>query len=306
MSLAEAAAAVRWKDFVRAARQVEKKDRAALLTSLDARPGLGRTALFQVFLKHLSTQSPKTWADGLQALHDLTIQSPRDAALEAIAANPPLLEALQGAVGAKPDVPDFAAIKVLCIDGSPASIDALLPVVHHAVQSGGPTLDRLLQIERFVRKQRRVLPAPIEPVFALLHERAETRHEASGVVAVFTQLGLEARRCAFRLTLQSDEFGVELFANSEKAHDGFALYVTRPAAPQSRPIYAAHQVNVSNDERNLGPCSVAEFPQWLARAATAIPTQWRAESVSVEASKAQVRERIGAWALSGFHPGPKR
>ncbi|MDX2015007.1 MAG: hypothetical protein SFW67_32735, partial [Myxococcaceae bacterium] len=157
------------------------------------------------------------WRDAVDALKAFEAQyawgsKEKAASLRAVSKRPALVRGAQAAAVATLVVP-LELLAVLALEGSEASVDALMPHVERALQHEG-ALEQLVRLERFLA------PTPaMQRLAALLSSRVAAARAASPVRALATRLGLDGGK-RFRVELRlvgARGGGLYLDLDSERA-----------------------------------------------------------------------------------------
>jgi hypothetical protein len=229
-------------------------------------------------------ETTRAWDAALLALLDLDPShawgsQPWREKRQALADNPPILQALQTAAVACESVP-LDMLAVLAADASDASVDALMPHVERAIASGQEDAQqRLLRLRTLARST----PA-MDAVLARLDAVYKAHPNRKAALGFARELGLgeldtfwfearfpppggEARRLR--------GYGAELSVDSRSGpwfrvsleHEGDGA-----PAPTRRTRFDSKHVH--HDGLALGTCTPATFPDWLAAAGRKLQTEW--------------------------------
>ncbi len=258
-----------------------------------------------VFLREAFDGSLPSWDAAIEAL--LWLQSsygwgstPMRQRLRAISSNPRLLSALQASVVASADSNerDVPALAVLAIDGSEASIDALLPVFARALAQRDDALDDLARLETHAGSN----PA-LTAMFQHLTTLRAQRQQAS-----------PARQVAQAMGLDGDDFEVHVSVSSVEARNRVAAVQAHVALDSTRADWFRVSVHrrgltsfdaqrVWRDDLALGRCEALALPGWLASSATRLGITWNWKGASMRGSvRGKARAAIIAW-LAGDSAG---
>lgn len=218
----------------------------------------------------------------------------------------PMLGALQASVafGAEP-LPDMFA--VLAIDGSEASVDALLPHFTRAVAEQSRLIERLVGL----KKDAKPTPA-MNAMFAQLDELLHRRNATSPALDFARSLGFELE------TFSIDAYVSSVTLNRPNSRGGVPLYQTHLTIDSTSATW--FRVNVScvpgdysdgessrfgsnreseHDGLKLGRCEPAELPSWYARAAKRLKTTWNWADVKPRGLRGKKKDQLLQWLSSG-------
>ena len=237
------------------------------------------TTASHLFLK-LAVPEGKRWVEAVRALRDLADArhaldtEERRAQLAAIAGKPHLLQAIQGVAANTPNVP-VEMLVVLALDGSDASIDALVPHLDGALGSQDARLERLAMVRPFVKST----PA-LAAVFAELDGAVDARRSTSPALAFARSIGVPASDvfwCSF--LVRSAAGGVPEFQGSvrfdSREERWFAVELTHlHAHDRARDRTTKFDTLEVVDELAIGRCEPSELPGWLRATAAAINVSW--------------------------------
>lgn len=221
------------------------------------------------------------WAAALQALLDLHTSygwgtRQRRGKIAGVAADRRFVAGSQAvAVGCDPVPIDMLAVLVL--DGSDASIDALMPYLVRASEERGRELDLLSLLRPLAEPGSRVAGL-LGEVAALIAER----NLRSPAMELARRLGIgDGTPFWFDLHLRSvpgpvTEPQYECFLRVDgRSPDWLSLQVTR-RSPQGLPgaTSAFGNDTVFRDDLELGACRPGDLPEWLGRAARTLRVSW--------------------------------
>lgn len=196
--------------------------------------------------------------------------------LRSVARSRDFLEAVQLAVVAtKQPREDF--LGVLALDGSEASVDALLPHFVAAMKMGDDGLDQLAKLKKY---------AAGTPAMRALVAQAEaarsTRNTTSPALAFAQSLGLgELKAFSWGQTVRvadARKRKVELnFDVDSRRSPWFSVHVARVAEkPKTFEVTAFNSSHVSErDELKLGRCEPHELPAFIARVQKQLGVNWK-------------------------------
>ncbi|HEX4454313.1 MAG TPA: hypothetical protein VH143_25795 [Kofleriaceae bacterium] len=214
-----------------------------------------------------------------------------------LAADHEMLAAIQGAV-AMHDSPPIDMLAVLVADGGDASIDALIPHLGGALESGDARVNWLRDLCTHAADTPR-----LNALFAELDATYTARNASSPALALGAIIGLG----------ELDELWFDFGANSTKLDSFRASVVQGSVRVDSRtPNWFNVWVSSSGakgfsgygvdavpavDRLGLGPCEPAQLPAWLANAAETLDVDWLpfAPMTNLRGKK---RARLTEW-LSG-------
>lgn len=212
--------------------------------------------------------------------------------LTAVAREPRVLAGAQAAaVGAARVPAEYLA--VLAIDGSDASIDALIP--HFDAARKDPTrLDELSQLSIFAKDT----PA-LKQLIARAKEQLDVRSNTGPSLQLARELGI-AGQGRFRVHVRGagapdDETSFDLLLDSESPDD-FRIYVYLKGR---RTTFSAGHLR--EDDLNAGRCELPALPKWLADRQTSLATRWNQETIWTAYLKGKRLQIFLDWLL-----GPSR
>ncbi|MEW5742931.1 MAG: hypothetical protein AB1938_28710 [Myxococcota bacterium] len=225
------------------------------------------------------------WLAALGALLDLQTtyawgSKQRKAKFKALAANPRFLAAIQAAVVGDEDAP-LDLLAVLAIDGTEASVDALVPRFSRAHQEASALLDQLEML-----KTHATSTAPMEALLSSVKARLEDRNAKSPALDFARSLGLEVKRFSVRVGLSSTALTA---SNIPRVQGSITIDSSRPtwlsvhlAVLEGRGGARTGGTSFTNEQvwsdgLGLGTCGAAELPGWLARAQTTLGVTWTAQ-----------------------------
>jgi hypothetical protein len=243
------------------------------------------------------------WQEAVEALRDLAdtkhpidTETRRDQ-LTAIAKEPLLLHGIQGVAANTAEVP-VEMLVVLAIDGTDASIDALIPHLDLALGSRDIRLERLATVRPFVRET----PA-LATLFAELDAALAARRSTSPALAFGAAIAANKQPTFwFSFLLHSNtrhEIGVPVIQGSvridSREEPWFRVEVSKVHGSPDRTKDQVTRFDETQlvDELGLGRCDPAELPKWLAKAAKALAVQWNRFLVRTNVDP----RRIDAWLL---------
>lgn len=217
---------------------------------------------------------------------------PKRDRLNAAAKQPRLVSAFQAAAVGAEDVPvDYLA--VLVIDGSDASIDALIP--HFDAAGKDPTrLDELSMLSTFAKDT-----AALNQLIARSKEQLEARKTSGPSLQLAKELGI-AGKGRFRVHVRGagppdDETSFEIFLDSESPGD-FRVWTFLKGR---RTTFTARELQF--DDLDAGRCELRDLPQWLAARQTSLGTRWRQNAITADYLKGKRLQIFLDWLL-----GPSR
>lgn len=271
-----------------------------------------RTSESLVFLTLVDVTRPDAdveagWARAAQLILDLNTSYDLGSAkwrakLDLVRADEALLGAVQTAVaGAARPRADFVA--ALLRDASPASLDALTPLVAQARRVKDERLDLLRRLGRYAADT-----PDVRALLASLAEDEKVRAKASPVATLAQALPFLTGPFSLRVTLNSADtsFGhvprvqgsVVLDSRGAK---GFAVHLSERSGQLSWRTTSFDAQRLWRDELGLGRCAPLELPAWVARAAEKLGAAWVEPSVH-STLRGQKRAAAVAWLLSGKEP----
>jgi hypothetical protein len=309
---ADAAMTLVWKGvwteswrFARACGRLPPPAIRAVLRRLPAAPGPHAVVLRDLVPLELDDAALEAaWGGALQALLDLQTSygwgsKQKRAKLQALAAEPRLLGAVQAAAGACEEAP-VDLLAVLAIDASEASVDALLPHVERAAREK----DRGLDLLQRLRTHARSTPT-LDALLARVEGLLEAREAASPALLLARELGFGEVETFWFFTLFGSTgldrsnvpvYQVSLRVDSREA-DWLSVHVSGPVGMELRiPGTSFGADAVHRDELGLGRCAASELPQWLARSARKLGVTWSLSQVDPSTSvRGKKRERLARW-----------
>ncbi|NVJ22031.1 MULTISPECIES: hypothetical protein [Myxococcus] len=250
-----------------------------------------------------------SWRMALQGMLDLDVtygwgSKQRKAKLQGLAENPVLLQAIQTVVVASEEVA-LDMLAVLTIDASEASLDALIPHVERAVRSQGWELDRLEDL----RTHARSTPA-LDALFERMEALLQARRARSPALELARELGFG----------EPEVFWFRLYATGGEEGDGQSMtyrYHCHLTVDSRAPVWFRFSMSswgpdgvpgrivsvfdfdsegLQNDTLGLGACAPSRFPEWMARAAKQLRTEWSLDQMSVMTSlRGRQRTRLVEW-----------
>ncbi len=241
------------------------------------------------------------WQRAVQALVDTNLtyawgSKPRRDRIQKLARDPEMLAAIQGTVANSEHVRlDFLA--VLVADGSAESFDALVPHLDPALVHRDVRLDRLTRLRRHAART----PA-LDAMFAEIDEVLEQRRTTSPALDLAMTIGLgtcdELWFQASLTTTRSTQprFSADIRVDSRKA-TWFHVSLHRIDGLDYTGTTSFDAAATQHDELELGRCSAAELPVWLAKIARQLRLQWELTWMR-SGHRGANRARIGAWLLA--------
>jgi hypothetical protein len=229
----------------------------------------------------------KAWRAALEALNAVRTQG--------VVRDPRFVAPVQAAVVVANPADEIAVrpfLAVLARDGSEASVDALIPHVHHAWSVPGG-LDRIHALRLFAAKT-----PTMDALMAEIEARLCARSAASPPVRLLRELGVEADACAFHVvcssTRQGDRAQLTVKINSMteswlyasvEGRDGVTSFTDKAALC---------------DALTLGHVEFSELPIFLARAAGRLGVEWAWKDASVTSPLSKDgRSALLRWLRSG-------
>ncbi|CAN5460414.1 hypothetical protein BH11MYX1_BH11MYX1_55690 [soil metagenome] len=196
-------------------------------------------------------------------------------------------------------------VQVLAYDGDDASLDALIPLVHHALSAGGKPLDRLVDLLRpFARGPR------LAQILAEVDVAIRTRNAVSPVLSLARQFGERSDRAKLEVSIQSVQVRVAL---TRKASAWIVLDSSRAPNVVASITWNTYNFQATRWEDGRlvrdkakvgGPKGLDDLPRWLAASAKKLGVRWDPSTLRVTSSlRGKVREAAVAWLLE---PSPSR
>ena len=221
------------------------------------------------------------------------------AKLEALAAEPKVVEALQASV-VTTETMRMDALAVLAIDASEASVDALMPHFERAAREKDQKLDRLLALKKYASPTP-AMTAMLARVDAMVGER----NSASPALEFAASIGLGAmEKFWFDLFLASDAVnanGVPQFQGGLHFDSGqlhwFSCHLSE-VQPASLKFEGSRfgTKGVQSDALKLGACEPDRVPIWLEGAARKLRCQWNFEYGRPRTNlRGKKRDQMMAW-----------
>ena len=294
VDLATALEIFSWNSY-RFARSTEAFDEAAITALLAAlvqkAPREARVLFLQTAVDPMQLQP--SWRAAVNALKLFEAQygwgsKEKKTKLAAIAKNPLLLAGAQAAAVGAEDV-DTEVLAVLALDGSDASMDALLP--HFARASKDPAqLDVLSKLATYAKKTE-ALTALLEDV----HQRRHAREAGSPVLSLGKRLGLakgERFRVSVRLvSTKKDAATVDLTLDNTRA-EALSVYLFTGRASTHFDLLTVHV-----DDFKLGSCTPGELPAWLKQAQQTLSVRWKVAEAGVRFLRGASASTFTDWLL---------
>lgn len=244
------------------------------------------------------------WKAALDAVQRLNTayawtSAKKRARLEPLARDPRHLEAIRAiAVGCKA-VP-LDALAVLALDGSEASVDALLPHFVHATGVKDRTLDLLAKVKAFASPTPAVQKM-LESVSATLTERRAAspalewakRIGLGALGEVWFQASFESRNRDDLTDLPCRECRIVL---DSREPCWFTTTVQSNDAGSPMPTTVLEAGMLLQDELGLGSCEPAELPVWLGRSIARSGDSWDFARLWLKTNlRGQGRKRLVRW-----------
>jgi hypothetical protein len=260
--------------FARSCQRLPRSVIVELLSLIAEDPPTAERIFLREFVKAESESLTEDWSLALRTLLDLDTtyawgSKQRRAKLKAVASNPRALAAVQAAVVGAP-VRRRDMLAVLAIDGSDASVDALMPVFTSAQADSW-----LADLETHAAKT----PA-IEALLASVSARREKKErESPALVFAAKALGLVVSSLKVRLSLTSRELNLSrvpalqgsLVIDSGR-DDWWSIFVTSVGDRTALTTFSS--AAVTRDDLELGRCALEDFPEWLATAQKKLKCQF--------------------------------
>jgi hypothetical protein len=261
-------------------------------------PSLPQSAAI-VFLREAAD-----WQAAVAVLKVLQMSTQRAARLREIASGP-MLGALQASVAFGEDpLPDM--FSVLAIDGSEASVDALLPHFTRAVSEQSLMIERLASLKRYAKPTR-----AMNAMFTQLDELLQRRNSASPALDFARSLGFELDTFSVDAYVWSRTLnrrggsGVPLYQSyltiDSTSASWFDLTVTCVPGDGSEGEESRFSSTgeTEHDGLKLGCCEPTELPGWYTRAAQRLKTTWNWAEVSPRGLRGKKRAHFLKWLSSG-------
>ncbi len=262
---------------------------------------------WSVFLREVVPPvSVPSWRAALVALLDLQTTyawgaKQRRAKLQGLATQPALLAGIQAAVVGC-DAPPLDMLAVLALDGSDTSIDALLPHFSRAEKDQSAMLDRLERLSKYAA------PTPgMQAMLATVRARLDARNDASPVLDWVRGLGFEVDTFSLRVSFGSEEATsrvprIQASVNIDSTRATWlGVYVTESSLQPPYPGTSFRNDGVARDDLGLGTCTLAELPQWLARAQRTLGVTWSPRVTASASVRGNKRAQLIDWMF-----GPSR
>lgn len=221
-------------------------------------------------------------------------------------ASGPMLGALQASVAFGTDpIPDM--FSVLAIDGSEASVDALLPHFTRAVSEQSRLIERLVSL----KKDAKPTPA-MNAMFTQLDQLLHRRNATSPALDFARGLGFDLE------TFSIDAYVSSQTLNRPNSRGGVPLYQTHLSIDSTSATWFRVSVScvpgdysegestlfssdskVGRDGLELGRCEPAELPAWYVRGAKRLKTTWNWAEVKPRGLRGKKRDQFLHWLSSG-------
>ena len=238
------------------------------------------------------------WQHAVEALRGLDLThawgaKPRRERFRALAADPVMLAAIQGAAAMGEHVP-LDMLAVLVADGSDASIDALIPHLGAALDERDGRLDRLRRLRTHAADTPRM-----RALLAELDETYDARNAVSPALALGPIIGIGEVPL---LWLDAMVWSRELVGSGVPRVQG-GIGVDSRKANWLHVYLSAHGVEGHThfgattpalDRHGVGVCEAADLPAWLANVARHFSVTWQDHRISTNLRGAK-RARIAAW-----------
>lgn len=241
----------------------------------------------------------RLWPKAMKALkvftNPYTLQYKKKWLVE-FATDEQLVEAIRVAVLSTTDVPD-EMVAVLAIDGSDASLDALMPYFTAAIASKDRRLDVIKLLRRFKLEKN--------PSIAAMIQQAATTHDArsteSPALSIARIIGLPST-AGFHFSVSAGSLSqgaipaVQLGLTVDSREiDWFGVSAFRLSDDQSTRFGAQR---LEFDELKLGTATPDQWPSWLAAAAKKLEVTWDPELFISSSVRGAKRDLIARWLLS--------
>lgn len=238
------------------------------------------------------------WVESLDALRAFGTSYPwsskqRRAKLQKVANDPRLLAGVQ-AVAATCEAVTLDWLAVLAIDGSDASVDALLPHVHRATSHPDERLE--LGLEALAELKVHAASNPSMTAFFALVDRAQNeRSRGSAAMRIASKLGLSLD--TFWFTTDLHTVGPRLLGpNSAWAR--VSIDSRRPDA--LRAMISHHDPDDRYSQLDLNDCEPEALPAALAKAAKRFRLEWNFDQARIKTHlRGKDRDLVVDWLRSG-------
>lgn len=221
----------------------------------------------------------KAWLAAIEALRELADTKyplgtdERTSELARLAKQPAVLQAIQGVAANSAEVP-LEMLIVLAIDGSDASIDALIPHLDLALGHRDARLERLARVRPFIK------PTPaLAAVFAELDGAVDARRATSPALAFAKAIGLPVTDvfwCSFLLRSGGavPEFQGSVRIDSREDR-WFRVELTHlHASDRALDVTTRFDTETVDDALSIGRCEPIDLPAWLRMTATTKKLSW--------------------------------
>jgi hypothetical protein len=245
------------------------------------------------------------WQRAIAALRDLDLtyawgSKQRRSRFRALATDPAILAAIQGAAAMGEDVP-IDMLAVLVADGSDASIDALIPHLGPALDDRDTRLDYLRRLRTHAADTPRV-----RALLGELDDTYEARNAVSQALALGPVIGIgPMKELWFDISFGSrehDSFNASIvqlhISIDSRSARWFDVYMSVYGVTQFT-RFGSNAPPV--DRHGVGSCEPADLPAWLAATAKHLRVTWGDRYITSNLRGAK-RSRILSW-LDG-EPGP--
>lgn len=244
------------------------------------------------------------WLAAVSTLRDLAdtlhpLETPARREVLAAIAKSPLVPAIQGVVANSAEVA-LEMLVVLALDGSDASLDALIPHLDLALGARDARLERLAKIRPFVRST----PA-LDALFAELDGALAARRSTSPALAFGEALGLgRLDEMWFSFQLMSTEAhhaglpryqGRVRIDSREDPWFAVELQFVKAGPDRSHDKVTRFDLVTTHDEIGIGRCQPAELPAWLRSIAGMLKLSWNKYLIRTNADP----KKIETWLITG-------
>lgn len=248
------------------------------------------------------------WNDALAAMRDLNIivrfgSTKHREKIEGVAQDERSVEAARAVAASRSKAVPRNLLAVLLVDGSEASIDALLPTLDRASTERDRELDKLVGMARFAAKKEPRLKALLEGAEQTKEERAKT----SPVLAIGkVMFGDDApEELWFHVTVGSDE---RRPGNDMARWDCHIEVDSRAARPFRVTLFdgarldgpsTSFELDTTDDGLKVGRCNPLGVPAYLARLEKKLGTSWNWPDAVIETGlRGRKRARLVWWLSS--------
>jgi hypothetical protein len=300
------------KRFVQLARRASVRVISAMLAQVEAAPQKSASGLL---LSELVRTTPgadlaerwKSAVDWLERFRSYAAQrrDRRRSEARRLLQNPHLLQAIQTIVVHRSSVYFGREEELLVMDGSPESIEALMPSVVRAQKEGGFVL------RRFERQlSASAASAGAKAMLESLRERLKHTDASSPAIEFARVIGLDVERLVISVFFYSEGFRdpdpmvptARVSSAQGQVHIDSSLskwvrvFVARSEADFETTDTSFDNEETDDDELKLGSCPPEKLPLWLAKAQRRLRIRWDAQGAGISGSlRGKKRQKLREW-----------